>query len=98
MPIAAVIDFVGNNATANTGMAVLPKGGKLILVGIGGGEIVLSVSATIFKAQTVQGSLTGSLNDLRDVLELARSGKLKPSLIIERPKTAADAAMRGPAW
>ena len=93
VPIAAVIDFVGNDITANTAMAILPKGGKLILVGIGGGEIVLSVSAAIFKAQTVQGSLTGSLNDLHDVLELARSGKLKPSLIIERPKTEANAAM-----
>ena len=41
----------------------------------------------------MQGSLTGSLNDLRDVLELARAGKLKPSLVIERPKTEANQAM-----
>ncbi len=34
------------DATANTGLAILPQGRHLILVGIGGGEIQLSVPAT----------------------------------------------------
>ncbi len=92
-PIAAVIDFVGNDATVATGMAVLPKGGKLVLVGIGGGQLTLSVAGTIFRAQTVQGSLTGSLQELRDVLALARDGKLVPTPVREVAKNQADSVM-----
>ena len=91
--VAAVIDFVGTNVTAALAMAVLPKGGKYIMVGIGGGEVTLSVSGTIFRAQMIQGSLTGSLSELRAVLDLARTGKLAPTPIREMPKHLANEAM-----
>ncbi|MGI4794717.1 MAG: alcohol dehydrogenase [Janthinobacterium lividum] len=89
----AVLDFVGSDATAATAMAVLPKGGKLILVGIGGGELTLSVAGTIFRAQTVQGSLTGSIPELRAVIGLARDGNLPPIPIRTLPKDQANAAI-----
>ena len=89
-PIGAAIDFVGKDSTANTAMAVLPKGGKLVVVGIGGGVIPFSVSAAIFRVLSVQASLTGSLPELREVLALARSGKLRPTPVREVPKERAD--------
>lgn len=92
-PVAAVLDFVGSDTTVATGMAVLPKGGKLVMVGIGGGELTLSVAGTIFKAQSIQGTLTGSIQELRDVLDLARAGKLIPTPIREMPKYRANEAM-----
>ena len=92
-PVPAVLDFVGVNATVATAIAILTKGGKLVMVGVGGGELTLSVAGTIFRAQTVQGSLTGSIQELRDVLDLARAGKLAPTPIIEMPKHRVNAAI-----
>lgn len=88
-----VLDFVGSDATAGTAMAVLPKGGRLVLIGIGGGELTLSVAGTIFRAQTVQGSLTGTIAELRAVIALARDGKLASIPIHTMPKHEANAAI-----
>jgi D-arabinose 1-dehydrogenase-like Zn-dependent alcohol dehydrogenase len=92
--VAAVLDFVGSSVTVNTAMAILTKGGKLVMVGVGGGELRLSVAGTIFRAQTVQGSLTGSVPELRAVLDLARQAKLAPTPINEMPKHLVNEAMQ----
>ena len=92
-PVAAVLDFVGASATVATAMAVLTKAGKLVLVGVGGGELTLSVAGTIFRAQTIQGSLTGSIQDLREVLALARDGVLAPTPVTEMAKDRVNEAM-----
>jgi len=79
------IDFVGTKETAVLALSVLRKGGRLILVGLYGGEIPLSVGATILRALTVQGSHLGSVNELKEVVALARQGKLQPIPIQTRP-------------
>ena len=63
----------------------LRKGGKLILVGLFGGEIKLSIASTILRAITVQGSHLGSVDELKAVVALAREGKIKPIPIETRP-------------
>ncbi|MGI4952736.1 MAG: alcohol dehydrogenase [Janthinobacterium lividum] len=87
-PVGAVIDFVGADATVQLGLAVLPKAGKLVLVGIGGGELTLSVAGTIFRAHTIQGSLTGSIPELRALLRLAQDGRLAATPVqeVEKPR------------
>jgi alcohol dehydrogenase, propanol-preferring len=92
-PVPAVIDFVGADATAATGLAILAKGGKLVLVGVGGGQITLSVAGTIFRSQSVLGSLTGSIQDLRDVIKLAQSGRLAPTPIQNVPAALVNDVM-----
>jgi alcohol dehydrogenase, propanol-preferring len=82
-PVKAVIDFVNIDATARAGFDALAKGGKFVAVGIGGGMITLSLSGMVFRGLSVAGSLTGSPQDLREVMALAQSGKLKP-LPVER--------------
>jgi D-arabinose 1-dehydrogenase-like Zn-dependent alcohol dehydrogenase len=79
------VDFVGTKETAVLALSVLRKGGRLILVGLYGGEIPLSVGATILRALTVQGSHLGSVNELKEVVALARQGKLQPIPIQTRP-------------
>jgi D-arabinose 1-dehydrogenase-like Zn-dependent alcohol dehydrogenase len=79
------VDFVGATATASLAIGALRKGGKLILVGLFGGEISLSIGSTILRALTVQGSHLGSVAELRAVLALARAGKIKPIPIEKRP-------------
>jgi D-arabinose 1-dehydrogenase-like Zn-dependent alcohol dehydrogenase len=72
------VDFVGSAETADLALGGLRKGGKLILVGLFGGEITLSIASTILRAVTVQGSHLGSLAELKAVVALARAGKIKP--------------------
>jgi D-arabinose 1-dehydrogenase-like Zn-dependent alcohol dehydrogenase len=79
------VDLVGTAGTANLGLSALRKGGRLILVGLYGGEIPLSLVGTIMRAITIQGSHLGSLAELKAVVELARKGKLKPIPIQKRP-------------
>jgi len=79
------VDFVGSAATAELALGALRKGGKLIVVGLFGGEIKLSIASTILRALTVQGSHLGSVAELKAAVELAREGKIKPIPIATRP-------------
>jgi D-arabinose 1-dehydrogenase-like Zn-dependent alcohol dehydrogenase len=79
------VDFVGCAETAQLALGALRKGGKLILVGLFGGEIPLSIARTILHAITVQGSHLGTVNELKTVVSLAREGKIKPIPIQTRP-------------
>ena len=92
--VPAAIDFVNASATARTGYDVLDKGGRLVLVGIAGGEITLSLATMIFKGQAVLGNIVGSVPELREVVRLAREGKLEPVPIREFPKDEANAALQ----
>lgn len=78
-------DFVGSAETAQLALGALRKGGKLVLVGLFGGEIPLSIGGTILRALTVQGSHLGSVDELKTVVELARDGKLMPIPLQTRP-------------
>jgi D-arabinose 1-dehydrogenase-like Zn-dependent alcohol dehydrogenase len=79
------VDFVGSSDTANLALAALRKGGKLVLVGLFGGEIQLSIASTILRAITVQGSHLGSVAELKAVVALARAGEIKPIPFETRP-------------
>ena len=79
------LDFVGAASTAKLALGAFRKGGKLVLVGLFGGQIDLSIAETILRAATVQGSHLGSVAELRTVVALAREGKIKPIPIEKRP-------------
>ena len=79
------VDFVGSAETAELALDCLRKGGRLILVGLFGGEIKLSIARTILRAVTVQGSHLGKVEELNAVVALAREGQIKPIPIEPRP-------------
>lgn len=91
--VAGVLDFVGMPATANLGIAALAKGGQYILCGLFGGEITLPLPPIAQRAIAVRGSYVGNLRELREVVELARSGRLKPSPVEVRPADQANRSM-----
>ena len=91
--VPAVLDFVNISQTAANGFALLDKGGTLVVVGVSGGELTLSLAAMVFRAHTVVGSNTGSLKDLRAVVKLAQEGKLVPTPVTLCPKDHANEAM-----
>jgi D-arabinose 1-dehydrogenase-like Zn-dependent alcohol dehydrogenase len=79
------VDFVGLKETAELALGALRKGGRLILVGLYGGELALSVGSVILHALTVQGSHLGSVAELKEVVALARQGQLATIPIETRP-------------
>lgn len=84
-PLYGAVDLVNNTATATLGFASLRKGGRLILVGLYGGEIPLSLVAVVQRALTIVGSNVGTVEELKAAVELARRGLLKPIPIERRP-------------
>ena len=72
----AVIDFVGNEQTMQLGVDGLMKGGKLIVAGLFGGQITLSLPLIPIRAMTIQGSYTGSLAELEELVKLVRNKPL----------------------
>ncbi len=88
--VAGALDFVGMPATATFGIAMLPKGGRYVLCGLFGGEITLPLPPIAQRAIGIVGSYVGNLQELREVVELARSGKLKPTPLETRPLAAAS--------
>jgi len=92
-PVPAAIDFVNTSDTARTGLDALAKGGRLVLVGVAGGDLTLSLATMIFRAQSVLGSNTGTLEDLRAVVALAQAGTLAATPVREFPKDQANAAL-----
>ena len=75
-PVWAAIDFVGNSQTAQLAVDSLIKGGKLIVVGLFGGDITLSLPLIPIRAMTIQGSYTGSLKELNELIKLVRNRPL----------------------
>lgn len=73
----AVIDLVGATETATLGVASLRKGGKYVVCGLFGGEIPVSLVPMAQRFIAIQGSYVGTVAELKEVVALARAGKLK---------------------
>ena len=75
-----VIDFVNAPPTVKMGLAVLRKRGNMVLVGLFGGSIELSLVTIPLKAITIQGAYTGNYNDMVELIGLARRGVINPTI------------------
>ena len=91
--IAAAIDFVGSPATASLGIAALRKGGRYILCGLYGGELQHPLPPIAQRAIGIVGSYVGSLQELREVVALAKKGKIRSAPVETRPADQANAAL-----
>jgi alcohol dehydrogenase/propanol-preferring alcohol dehydrogenase len=91
--LPAAIDFVNNGGTASLALECLAKGGKLVLVGVGGGDLQLSLAGLIFRPRSIIGSNTGSRQELRELIALARAGSLDSVPVTRMPKDAANRAL-----
>jgi len=92
--IAGAIDFVGTPATAALGIGALRKGGRYVLVGLHGGELVHPLPPIAQRAIGIVGSYVGNLQELKDVVALAKKGKLKPMPVTTRPAAEADRSLQ----
>jgi alcohol dehydrogenase/propanol-preferring alcohol dehydrogenase len=93
-PVMAVIDLVNGTQTARFAFDALTKGGKLVQVGLFGGELTLPLPLMAMRALTVQGSYVGNPKELRALVALAQGGKLAGIPITREPLRNADSALR----
>lgn len=92
-PVGAVVDMVNGTATARFAFDALRKGGKLVQVGLFGGELSLPLPLMAIRALTVQGSYVGNPKELRELVALAQDGRLDPLPVTRMPRHEANAAL-----
>jgi D-arabinose 1-dehydrogenase-like Zn-dependent alcohol dehydrogenase len=90
---AGAIDFVGSDKTATLGYGALAKGGRLVVVGLIGGEMQLSVPTLPLKGVSIAGNYVGSLAEAKAMLSLVRAGKVPPIPVSTRPLSEAQVAL-----
>jgi len=94
-PVLAVVDLVNGTSPARFAFNALRKGGKLVQVGLFGGELMLPLPIMAIRALTVQGSYVGNPKELRELIKLAQDGSLPALPIATVPQNQAhDAMMR----
>jgi len=74
----AVIDFVNASKTVESDMQFLRRRAKLVLVGLFGGELKLSLVSMPTRAYKLIGSYTGTLSDMTELVSLAERGVIRP--------------------
>ena len=88
-----MIDLVGASRTVQLALDSLIKGGKLIVVGLFGGDIAVPLPSLPLRAITLQGSYVGSLTEMAELLDLVRR-KGAPDLPVgTRPLAAVNEAL-----
>jgi len=73
----AVIDFVNASKTVETDLRVIRRRGRLVLVGLFGGESRLSLVMMPTRAYRLIGSYTGTINDLIELVSLVKRVVIK---------------------
>jgi D-arabinose 1-dehydrogenase-like Zn-dependent alcohol dehydrogenase len=91
--LAAAIDFVGSAATAALGISALRKGGRYVICGLYGGELVHPLPPIAQRAIGIVGSYVGNLQELKEVVALAKKGKIKKAPVETRSAERANEAM-----
>jgi D-arabinose 1-dehydrogenase-like Zn-dependent alcohol dehydrogenase len=90
----SVVDFVGSSDTVKLAVdSLVPKGGKVIVVGLFGGDITISTPFFPMRAMTIQGSYVGSLPEMKELLDLVSRTGAPPVPLSTRPLDQANAAL-----
>jgi D-arabinose 1-dehydrogenase-like Zn-dependent alcohol dehydrogenase len=91
--VAGAIDFVGSDKSAAFAYGALAKGGRLVVAGLIGGEMKLSVPTLPLRGVAIEGNYVGSLAEAREMLALVATGKVQPIPVRTRPLSDAQAAL-----
>lgn len=83
--VTASFDFVGTTQTLELAFETTRAGGKITQLGLAGGEFLLNLFHTVPFEVTFEGTLWGTIKELREVIALAESGKLTPIELLFEP-------------
>ena len=91
--VAAAVDFVGAASSFNFGFGALRKAGKLICVGLFGGSTPIVPAMVSMKAVSVTGSYVGSLQEMQELMDIAKTGALPDLPLGTQPLASATQAL-----
>jgi alcohol dehydrogenase len=91
--VLSACDFVGSEKSLQFVTGVLTRGGKVVVTGLLGGNFSLPAAMLAIKAMTIQGTITGTLADARELLDLVRTKNIAPIPTRNRPLREAQAAL-----
>lgn len=81
----AIVDFAGSEKSMAFATSVVARGGKIAVSGLLGGNFAMPMVQWIYKRLTIEGFMTGTLAEGRELMALARDGKIKPSPMKQEP-------------
>lgn len=76
-----IVDYAGFGTTTAAAIETLTEYGKLVQVGMGVLESTININPVILNQLTIQGSKSGTKEDLAAIYELMRTGDLNPPMI-----------------
>ena len=91
--LLAICDFVGSDKSLQFATGVLARGGKVVVTGLLGGDFSMAAAMFGIKAITIEGTLTGTLAEARELLDLVRSKHIARIPTRDRPFAQAQAAL-----
>ncbi len=91
--LLAICDFVGSDKSLQFATGLLGRGGKVVVTGLLGGSFSIAAAMFGIKAMTIEGTLTGTLDEARELLDLVRAKKIAPIPTRGRPLSEAQAAL-----
>src|ERR1700722_19575612 len=80
-----VVDFAGNEKSMAFAVSTVARGGKIVVSGLMGGNFSLPMVQWIYKRMTIEGFMVGTLDEAKELMALARAGKIKPTPMQEGP-------------
>jgi propanol-preferring alcohol dehydrogenase len=91
--LLAICDFVGSDKSLQFATGLLGRGGKVVVTGLLGGNFSIAAALFGIKAMTIEGTLTGTLAEARELLDLVREKNISPIPTRDRPLAEAQAAL-----
>ncbi|AJA07164.1 Zn-dependent alcohol dehydrogenase [Sphingopyxis fribergensis] len=92
--LAGVVDFVGAPATAEFALDQLKTSGKLVIVGLFGGEAHVPLPLLAIRQVSIAGSFVGSLDEMVELMTYVRAGAIKPIPVQEVPIAEVNEAIQ----
>jgi D-arabinose 1-dehydrogenase-like Zn-dependent alcohol dehydrogenase len=88
--LLAVVDTVGAPSTARLAVHALIKMGRYVVVGLYGGDLKMPLPWLPQKHLSILGSYVGNCNQLRELIEMVKTGKVKEIPVTSRPLSEAS--------
>jgi D-arabinose 1-dehydrogenase-like Zn-dependent alcohol dehydrogenase len=78
--VDVMVDFVVSDESIKNSSSSLANGGKIVIVGVSNKPISINPQVFVLKEFSLAGSLVGNKNELEELVDLAKSGRLKSTV------------------